>query len=112
MTQYLSSDNTEILEDVLNNFMTDIAIQISLNEIETNIDSNQISVRQIETKCPLIYIETNIECSICMKNVEVGSKMRKLPCEHFFCRKCIDAWFMNGKNTCPICRKIIHFHNM
>ena len=44
-------------------------------------------------------------CSICLENVK--KNMKKLPCDHIFCTKCIGKWTNLGNNTCPTCRRDI-----
>ncbi|KAL1956911.1 hypothetical protein VTO42DRAFT_6658 [Malbranchea cinnamomea] len=44
------------------------------------------------------------ECSICMDNVNVGTEVTMLPCNHWFHGECITAW-LNEHNTCPHCRR-------
>ena len=45
------------------------------------------------------------QCSICMEDVDVGRRMRRLTCDgqHYFCQECIEGWFAEHK-TCPLCR--------
>ena len=47
------------------------------------------------------------QCSICMEDVEVGRRMRRLNCDgqHYFCKQCIEGWFAEH-NTCPLCRHV------
>ena len=47
----------------------------------------------------------NEQCSICMEDVDVGRRMRRLTCDgqHYFCQECIEGWFAEHK-TCPLCR--------
>ena len=47
------------------------------------------------------------QCSICMKDFEVGRNMMRLDCDgrHVFCQVCIEGWFADH-NTCPICRHL------
>lgn len=44
-------------------------------------------------------------CSICLENVK--KNMKKLPCDHVFCTRCIERWTKLGNNTCPTCRRDI-----
>jgi E3 ubiquitin-protein ligase RNF115/126 len=46
------------------------------------------------------------ECSICMDNVEIGSDVTVLPCNHWFHGDCVIAW-LKEHDTCPHCRKPI-----
>ena len=41
------------------------------------------------------------ECPICLGANEVDTK---LPCNHLFCRSCIESW-SNQNNECPLCRR-------
>ena len=51
--------------------------------------------------------ETHVgdQCSICMEDIDVGRRMRRLTCDgqHYFCQECIEGWFAEHK-TCPLCR--------
>lgn len=46
------------------------------------------------------------DCSICMNDYKIYTKIRKLKCKHIFHVKCIDQWLLI-KNSCPNCREII-----
>lgn len=43
-------------------------------------------------------------CVVCMGELETGSRVRCLPCEHIFHCSCIDGW-LDGHCDCPVCRK-------
>jgi len=43
-------------------------------------------------------------CAICLAEFGQDVCIRRLPCEHFFCRSCIDKWLTQQKGECPICR--------
>lgn len=43
-------------------------------------------------------------CLICMQpfaDMESGRLVRRLPCNHMFCKDCIDHWLSNRSNKCP-----------
>jgi E3 ubiquitin-protein ligase RNF115/126 len=46
------------------------------------------------------------ECSICMDNVELGTEVTSLPCNHWFHGDCVVAW-LKEHDTCPHCRSPI-----
>lgn len=49
-----------------------------------------------------------IECCLCLEAYEPNSKIRVLPCEHFFHQACIDTWFQTRRflpRTCPLCKR-------
>lgn len=43
-------------------------------------------------------------CPICKEEFKLGEDASRLPCDHFFCFKCIHTW-LNKSNTCPVCRR-------
>lgn len=53
-----------------------------------------------------ILIDTiNEKCSICLSSM--GSDSYITNCNHTFCRECIEEWFNNNHNDCPMCRSQI-----
>ena len=50
-----------------------------------------------------------VECSICMDDVEIGTEVTILPCDHWFHDDCIRHW-LKEHDTCPHCRKPISEH--
>ena len=89
------------LEDLINDYMYNMGVEASLHD--DHPVENVITQDDVNRHCPLTYIEETTECSICLRTIEVGSRMRKLECMHYFCRKCIDPYLMK-KNECPNCR--------
>lgn len=49
---------------------------------------------------------TLVKCQVCQFSYEEGDELRKLPCEHYFHRECVDSW-LQTKDTCALCRKPI-----
>lgn len=99
------SINYSMLEDLINEYMLHMAMGASLHTETPDVEI--ISQDTINKNCPIVYIEEEVECSICLRNILVGSRMRKLQCSHYFCRKCIDPYLIR-KPECPNCRmKII-----
>ena len=47
---------------------------------------------------------SDILCTICLSNLEVGDTYTKLCCDHVYHRECIKTW-LQTKATCPICRR-------
>lgn len=43
-------------------------------------------------------------CAICLAGYEADESCRRLPCQHFYHRECIDKW-LNQVNQCPLCRR-------
>jgi E3 ubiquitin-protein ligase RNF115/126 len=61
-----------------------------------NLPTVKISDEQVKS--------TNLQCTVCMDDFQVGDSARQLPCEHFFHQDCIIPW-LNLHASCPICRK-------
>ncbi len=59
-------------------------------------------------------LEKKFTCSICMEeiptlNTENKDSITITKCGHIFHKACLDAWFNQGKDTCPICRMKIKY---
>lgn len=51
-----------------------------------------------------IDIDSLVECTVCLGQLEEGEKVRVLPrCQHMFHVNCIDMWLFSH-STCPVCR--------
>ena len=62
-------------------------------------------IKQIKYK--KVKEQTDIECPICLEQLNVGEYQKTLECKHCFHKKCIDHWFKKDHNVCPMCRKIV-----
>jgi len=45
-------------------------------------------------------------CAICLNTVRETRSHVPIRCGHLFHSHCIEHWKQQGKNTCPICRKV------
>ena len=50
-------------------------------------------------------------CSICFIQYIPIEQKCITNCNHSFCKSCLDTWFDEGKNSCPICRQVIQYFN-
>ena len=44
------------------------------------------------------------KCDICLEswsNLSSGTELRCLPCNHIFCKSCIDDWLSQSSQKCP-----------
>ena len=54
--------------------------------------------------------EDKKSCGICFNDYEKDQEVTQLPCNHFYCRECIEKWFKKpvdgskAKFQCPYCR--------
>lgn len=46
----------------------------------------------------------NKSCPVCTDDFEQGQDITRLPCAHYFHRKCVIAW-LSRHCSCPVCRK-------
>lgn len=46
-------------------------------------------------------------CSICLEDVRETRSNKPSRCGHLFHGSCLKKWKEKGKNTCPLCRKLI-----
>ncbi|KAJ0735598.1 putative transcription factor C2H2 family [Helianthus annuus] len=55
-----------------------------------------------------LHIRTpaTVACTVCMNSLSNGDKITRLPCHHYFHRRCIKGWLSSNK-TCPICRRVV-----
>lgn len=65
---------------------------------------NQLPKKKIDET--MLGNDGQAECSICMDNVEIGTEVTVLPCQHWFHFECIESW-LKEHDTCPHCRKPI-----
>jgi len=50
-----------------------------------------------------IPLKQDASCVICLCDFEEGDGLKKLPCDHHFHGKCIDAWIIE-QPVCPLCK--------
>jgi hypothetical protein len=50
--------------------------------------------------------EKEMKCAICYDDYQEDDILRKMPCDHYFHKACIDVW-MEKRSECPICNQDI-----
>tara|TARA_Y100001970_G_scaffold257415_1_gene336096 strand:- start:937 stop:1515 length:579 start_codon:yes stop_codon:yes gene_type:complete len=50
---------------------------------------------------------SELSCSICLNDKIDNEILCNTNCNHSFCKECLQDWFHQGKNTCPICRQVL-----
>jgi len=48
----------------------------------------------------------NDKCQVCLEDYAELQELRMLQCKHGFHKECIDRWLTEGRNCCPICRRV------
>jgi hypothetical protein len=44
-------------------------------------------------------------CAICLEPVLMGNTVHALGCRHVFHSQCLENWFLEGHNNCPLCQR-------
>ena len=125
-----SNENIELIRNYIhspNQLPINTQLQLIFNELNVNnlnpdlnnitnvlssfFDINLPEIRKVKTsdvEIPLTKeIKHDDDCPICLENLNnLGddNKVTEIECNHIFCFKCIDKWFIK-KSQCPICKK-------
>ena len=68
-----------------------------IGHVNVGLSEEQIS------SIPVVPIEEEQSCSICLSDMSIGSPCKAIPsCKHLYHPECIDNWLKN-KKTCPLC---------
>jgi len=43
-------------------------------------------------------------CAICLNDFRTRAYVRRMPCDHVFCSKCVEKWATQHCASCPVCR--------
>lgn len=52
---------------------------------------------------PAVKIQENLQCSVCLDDLEIGTEAKEMPCKHKFHSGCILPW-LELHSSCPVCR--------
>ena len=96
--------SNESLLNVLNLMNNIIDTNIDEKQTATNDDIKQLTTDTFECIGSEIKDKNSEFCTICQENYEPTTKLKILPCGHFFHCGCIEPWLLNCSNLCPICR--------
>ena len=135
-----SNENIQLIRNYIhspNQLPINTQLQLIFNELNVNnlnpdlnnitnvlssfFDINLPEIRKVKTsdvEIPLTKeIKHDDDCPICLENLNnLGddNKATEIECNHIFCFKCIDKWFIK-KSQCPICKKNycpeVEYHN-
>lgn len=71
-----------------------------------------LSKGAVDSVAPVLVYQKSIvrgdtddkSCLICLERFKVRKHVRRLPCGHMFCAKCVEKWLTKQSATCPTCR--------
>jgi Ring finger domain len=69
---------------------------------ETTLPSTVIPVKSADSPEPTYLADGEDTCVVCLDDLDVGNRVRRLPCNHVFHAECIRTW-LRRKNACPCC---------
>ncbi|KAE8677012.1 Vacuolar ATP synthase catalytic subunit-related / V-ATPase-related / vacuolar proton pump-related [Hibiscus syriacus] len=55
---------------------------------------------------PNVTIDDNVQCCVCLEDIEMGSQAKEMPCKHKFHGECIIPW-LELHSSCPVCRFLL-----
>jgi len=53
-----------------------------------------------------LFSDPGSGCAVCLSDYEEADLLRRLPCGHYFHRRCADQWLRRSKR-CPLCMQDI-----
>lgn len=78
--------------------------QTGPRDVITEAALNAAAPVQVYQKKMIIGSEDDKTCVICCEEFRPRKHVRRLPCNHLFCAKCIVKWATQQSATCPTCR--------
>jgi len=86
----------------------ELLLQLDNNNVKKTMNVDEISeipliVLGDEEKDKILF-ESSSTCDICLESFQELPKyaqVRQLPCNHVFCKQCIDHWFAEVSTKCP-----------
>lgn len=52
---------------------------------------------------PTVKVAENVQCSVCLDDLQIGAEAKEMPCKHKFHSGCILPW-LELHSSCPVCR--------
>ncbi|KAI6670751.1 hypothetical protein NL676_005636 [Syzygium grande] len=52
---------------------------------------------------PTVKMAENVQCSVCLDDLQIGAEAKEMPCKHKFHSGCILPW-LELHSSCPVCR--------
>jgi len=101
----LTFDSEDLLEDFIR----------STFDTEPPVSHPKVDVPKLDVIAPVQVFRRSLVrgdeddrmCTICYDEFRTRKHVRRLPCGHLFCAKCIAKWTVKHSATCPTCREAL-----
>lgn len=98
--------------EFINFLMEDLVYDRILEEsVETHLDEIFKKDDKYEINCPVIKVEEDDKCLICLEDIKKEEDVYSLPCRHFFHINCLKQSVSHNHLYCPTCREKIPIRN-
>ena len=77
-----------------------------LEHLDPEVPQFNKQEKECESACDQLESRISTACSICLCDYEDQEELRRLPCDHYFHKECVDEW-LKLKRTCPLCKRDI-----
>ena len=79
---------------------------------QDTVPRETVDVPELNVLAPVLVYQRRLvrgpdddkSCAICCEEFRPRKHVRRLPCGHLFCAKCITKWVVKQSATCPTCR--------
>ena len=83
----------------------DTLLRLDTNNTKSTLDVSTLSeyeVIVVDETTKTSFGDANC-CLICLQSLfdVIGKELRRLPCQHVFCKECIDDWLTSNSTKCP-----------
>lgn len=102
---YDTSNNSNIVGS-LGDYFTGPALDLLLQnlvESDPNRHGTPPAKKEAIEALPTVVVKETSQCSVCLDDLETGSKAKQMPCKHVFHGRCIIPW-LELHGSCPVCR--------
>ncbi|KAI4340598.1 hypothetical protein MLD38_025417 [Melastoma candidum] len=100
------SSQTSNLIGSLGDYFIGPGLELLLQHLSEN-DPNRFGTlparKEVVEAMPTVKIVEQVQCSVCLDDLDVGAEAREMPCKHKFHEACILPW-LELHSSCPVCR--------